>query len=92
MSISVWSLPGDLVINDIDNLKQNVISDFLDVPELSIDCCELTRIDTIGVQFLIAFVQKRLQNNNKTQWQNVSEPLTQAIEQLGIDKSVLALN
>lgn len=91
MSDNIWLLPSELVINDIDEIKQSVTDNFLESPELTIDCGELERIDTIGVQFLLAFVLKRTKNNNKTLWQNLSETLRLSLEQLGLDKNDLAI-
>ncbi|GLX86547.1 hypothetical protein tloyanaT_28000 [Thalassotalea loyana] len=91
MSANVWTLPSELIINDIDDLKLAVTQDYLESTELVIDSSALTRIDTIGVQFLLAFVQKRTNKNNKTEWQNLSEILLASLESLGIDKAHLAI-
>ncbi len=88
---NIWHLPNELVISDIDAIKQSATDNFLESPELTIDCSELERIDTIGMQFLLVFVLKRTKNNNKTLWQNLSETLLLSIEQLGIDKNNLAI-
>ena len=91
MSDNTWLLPSELVISDIDEIKQSVTDNFLESPELTIDCSELERIDTIGVQFLLAFVLKRTKNNYRTLWQNLSETLLLSLEQLGIEKNILAI-
>ncbi|QOL24769.1 STAS domain-containing protein [Thalassotalea sp. LPB0316] len=92
MTVQTWTLPSELIINDIDDIKSLASQQYLESVDLVIDSTHLTRIDTIGVQFLLAFVQKRTNNNYKTRWQNLSEILLQSLEQLGIAKSRVAID
>ncbi len=56
---------------------------------LSIDDSELSRIDTIGVQFILAVVTYIIAQGKEIKWQSNSKVLKESIQQLGISDAIL---
>ena len=50
---------------------------------------DLTRVDTIGVQFILAVVTYIIAQGKEIKWQSKSKILKQSIEQLGISDAIL---
>ena len=85
----MYKLPKDLTIAQVEECKSSLIQ-FIDAnDELTIDDSELCRIDTIGVQFLLAAITYIASQNKQVTWQSSSEILQQSVRQLGIKDAML---
>ena len=81
--------PSDLTIAQVDEYQSQIVPqiDALDV--VSIDDSELSRIDTIGVQFILAVVTYIIAQGKEIQWQSKSTILKESIQKLGITDAIL---
>lgn len=82
-------LPCDLTIAQVDKY-QTVILPLIDKQDvITFDDSELTRIDTIGVQFILAVVTYIIAQGKEIKWELKSKILKESIVQLGICDAIL---
>ncbi|KGJ87683.1 lipid asymmetry maintenance protein MlaB [Colwellia psychrerythraea] len=81
--------PSDLTIAQVNEYQTQIIPliDNLDV--ITIDDSELARIDTIGVQFILAVITYIIAQGKEIKWQSKSSVLKESIQQLGISDAIL---
>lgn len=81
--------PSDLTIAQVDEYQVQILPliDAHDV--ITIDDSDLTRIDTIGVQFILAIVTYIIAQGKEINWQSKSSILKESIQQLGISDAIL---
>ncbi|WP_170309677.1 STAS domain-containing protein [Litorilituus lipolyticus] len=82
-------LPSELTIAQVDSYQTQVISHIDENTVINIDDSELTRIDTIGVQFILAVVTYIIAQGKEIKWQSTSIILRESINQLGIKDAIL---
>lgn len=82
-------LPSELTIAQVDSYQPQIISQINDYTVITIDDSELTRIDTIGVQFILAVVTYIIAQGKEIKWQSSSSILRESINQLGINDAIL---
>jgi len=82
-------LPSDLTIAQVDEYQAQILPLIDDLDVITIDDSELTRIDTIGVQFILAVVTYIIAQGKEIQWQSKSSILKESIQQLGISDAIL---
>ncbi|RHW77083.1 lipid asymmetry maintenance protein MlaB [Colwellia sp. RSH04] len=82
-------LPSELTIAQVDSYQPQIISEIDDNTVITIDDSELTRIDTIGVQFILAVVTYIIAQGKEIKWQSTSSILRESINQLGINDAIL---
>jgi len=86
-------LPSELTIAHLDDYQAKILplideaKD--DVKVISIDDSDLVRIDTIGVQFILAVVTYIIAQGKDIKWQSSSAVLRESINQLGISDAIL---
>ncbi|MBL4940264.1 MAG: STAS domain-containing protein [Colwellia sp.] len=81
--------PSELTIAQVDEYRL-VIQPIIDENEtILIDDSNLSRIDTIGVQFILAVVSYILAQGKTLEWQSTSSILHESIQQLGINEAIL---
>jgi len=86
---TLFKLPKDLTIAQVEECKSSLIQ-FIDAnDELIIDDSEVSRIDTIGVQFLLAAITYIASQNKTLTWQSSSDLIQKSIQQLGIRDAML---
>ncbi len=81
--------PSDLTIAQVDEYQAQIIPLIDDQDVITIDDSELTRIDTIGVQFILAVVTYIIAQGKEIKWQSKSSVLKESIQQLGISDAIL---
>ncbi|WP_057831126.1 STAS domain-containing protein [Colwellia sp. TT2012] len=81
--------PNDLTIAQVDEYRALIIPLIDDQDVITIDDSELTRIDTIGVQFILAVVTYIIAQGKEIKWQSKSSVLKESIQQLGISDAIL---
>ena len=81
--------PSDLTIAQVDEYQAQIIPLIDDQDVITIDDSELVRIDTIGVQFILAVVTYIIAQGKEVKWQSKSSVLKESIQQLGISDAIL---
>ena len=82
-------LPAELTIAIVDECKSNFIKAVEEQDLIIIDDSEVVRIDTIGIQMLIAAVTYVAAQNKELQWQSTSPVIQESIKLLGINEPIL---
>jgi anti-anti-sigma regulatory factor len=81
--------PSDLTIVQVDEYQTEIIPIIDEHDVIIIDDSELTRIDTIGVQFILAVVTYIIAQGKEIEWQSKSKVLKESLQQLGISDAIL---
>ncbi|MBL4764156.1 MAG: STAS domain-containing protein [Colwellia sp.] len=81
--------PNDLTIACVDEYSLEIQPIIDDNEKISIDDSQLMRVDTIGVQFILAVVTYISAQGKELTWQSTSKVLHQSIQQLGITDAML---
>ena len=90
-------LPSELTIAHLDEYQSKIlpiidsnIDSKKDDPQIiEIDDSQLTRIDTLGVQFILAVITYIIAQGKEIKWQSNSAVLRESIHQLGITDAIL---
>ena len=82
-------LPSDLTIAQVSEYQSEILPLIDQEKTITIDDSELTRIDTIGVQFILAVVTYIIAQGKEIVWQSKSTILRDSIKQLGINDAIL---
>ncbi len=81
--------PSDLTIAQVDEYQAQILPLIDDHDIITIDDGDLVRIDTIGVQFILAVVTYIIAQGKDIKWQSKSTVLKESIQQLGISDVIL---
>jgi len=82
-------LPNELTIAQVEEYRVEVQAIIDENEVITIDDSKLARIDTIGVQFILAVVTYILAQGKTLQYQSTSTVLQESIKQLGINDAIL---
>ncbi|MBU2892583.1 STAS domain-containing protein [Colwellia sp. D2M02] len=82
-------LPSDLTIAQVNEYQAQILPIIEKENAITIDDSDLTRIDTIGVQFILAVVTYIIAQGKEIIWQSKSPILRDSIKQLGISDAIL---
>jgi anti-anti-sigma regulatory factor len=86
---SIIELPSDLTIAQVGNYKQAILGIIANSDNLVIDDSNLKRIDTIGLQFLLATIIYISSQNKALTWCSQSTSITECIKQLGLNQTII---
>ena len=89
MNNSVILLPSELTIVQAEEVKNQLLTAINEHDEVSIDDSQLVRIDTLGLQLLLAFVIHVTSKNKQLNWQCQSNVIKESVKQLGINDPIL---
>ena len=85
-------LPSELTIAHLDEYQAKILplidNTNDDTQTITIDDSELTRIDTLGVQFILAVITYIIAQGKDIKWQSTSAVLRECISQLGISAAI----
>ncbi len=81
-------LPNELTIAQVDSYKSQILPQIDDLDVITIDDGDLARIDTIGVQFMIAVLTYITDQGKQIQWKSNSSVLKESVTQLGINEAI----
>ena len=81
--------PNELTIAQVDEYLLEIQPIMDENTTIVIDDSNLIRIDTIGVQFILAVITYLLARKKEVEWQSTSNVLHESIQQLGIDEAIL---
>ncbi len=90
MELISLELPDDLSIACVEEYKHQVISQFGNATKVTINDEKLIKIDTVGVQLLLAMIHHLLAKGIEVEWQIRSSILVESIKQLGLASSELS--
>ena len=82
-------LPSDLTIALVNEFQAQIIPLIEQDDVITIDDSELARIDTIGVQCVLAIVTYIIAQGKNIVWESKSTILRDSIKQLGISDAIL---
>ena len=89
------TLPEELNISEVTHFHTSIVdqlSQLAPQQQININASELRRIDTAGIQLLVALVSEASTQTNKLTWQNPSDNLTQCAAHLGLSDILLIPN
>lgn len=81
--------PSELTITQVDEYRLEITPIIDENPIITLDDSALVRIDTIGVQFILAVVTYILAQGKELKWQSTSSIFHESILQLGIKEAIL---
>lgn len=81
--------PSELTIAQVDEYRSEIQPVIDENTIITIDDSNLARIDTIGVQFILAVVTYILAQGKELKWQSTSSVFHESIQQLGIKETIL---
>ncbi len=82
-------LPSELTIAHVDEYRSEIQPIIDENSIITVDDSKLERIDTIGVQFIIAVITYILAQGKELKWQSTSKVLHESVLQLGINEAML---
>ncbi len=83
----IFALPPQPVVRDASTLKQSLTAE-LDRQDITLDGTAVTRIDTAGLQLLLAFVIDRQRAGLATRWHSPTPALRDAAELAGLAEAL----
>jgi len=86
----MFKLPAQLTIAQIDDCKTQLLQEIGENDEISFDDSEVTDIDTVGVQLLLATVIYIASLNKELIWNSKSSVIQESVKQLGLDEPILS--
>ena len=90
MELTPLELPDDLSIAHVEEYKHHVISHLANASNVTISDKKLIKIDTVGVQLLLALIHHFLSKGIAVEWQINAPILIESIKQLGLVNSELS--
>ena len=87
--ISMFTLPVELTIAQVEECKTDLLLYIEKNEELTFDDTHVSRIDTVGIQLLLAAITYISAQNKKLTWQCQSTVIQESIKQLGINEAIL---
>lgn len=82
-------LPAELTIARVQECTINIINELEEQEVIVIDDSDVVRIDTVGIQMLLAAVTYISSQNKQLQWQSKSPAIKESIKCLGINEPIL---
>ena len=85
----MFTLPAQLTIAQVDECKTQLLKEISESDDISFDDSEVTSIDAVGVQLLLASVTYIASQNKKLSWNSQSPVIQQSVKQLGLNEAIL---
>jgi len=82
-------LPAELTIAKVEECKSTIIAATQEQDIIVFDDSDVVRIDTVGIQMLLASVTYIAAQNKELQWQSTSTAIQESIKLLGINEPIL---
>jgi ABC-type transporter Mla MlaB component len=82
--VTTLALAAECMVRDASSLKDSLAA-LLDEPHpITLDITALQRIDTAGLQVIMAFVRERAGHGRSVEWNGTAPALTSAAQLLGL--------
>jgi len=85
----MFKLPAQFTIAKIDDCKTQLLQEIDENDEISFDDSEVTDIDTVGIQLLLATVIYIASVNKVLIWNSKSSVIQESVKQLGLNEPIL---
>ena len=85
----MFKLPAQLTIAQVDDCKAKLLIEIDENDVISFDDSDVTSIDTVGVQLLLAAVTYIASLNKELNWSSSSSAIQQSVKQLGLNEAIL---
>ncbi|WP_286235694.1 STAS domain-containing protein [Thalassotalea sediminis] len=80
----MFKLPSDLTIAQVEACREQYLTYIDKHDDIELDDSDVNRIDTVGVQLLLAMVVHSVALKKSLTWQNKSSVVNSSFKQLGI--------
>ncbi len=85
----MFTLPKQLTITHIEECKASLLSYIDDNATVSINSDEIEKIDTLGIQLLLATIIYISAQNKESTWSCNSSVIQNTVKQLGLNEAIL---
>jgi anti-anti-sigma regulatory factor len=85
----MFKLPAQLTIAQVDDCKVKLLIEIDENDVISFDDSDVTNIDTVGVQLLLAAVTYIALQNKELNWSSTSSVIQKSVKQLGLNEAIL---
>ncbi|MDO7084965.1 STAS domain-containing protein [Pseudocolwellia sp. AS88] len=85
----MFTLPKQLTITQIEECKASLLSYIDDNATVSINSDEIEKIDTLGIQLLLATIIYISAQNKELTWSSNSSVIQNSVKQLGLNEALL---
>jgi len=88
-AVALLKLPAELTIAQLAQCKAHILEMLEEHDAITLDDSEVVRIDTLGIQFLLATVSQLLTLKKQLIWQCRSCVIREGVKQLGLNEPIL---
>ncbi|WDE03037.1 STAS domain-containing protein [Thalassomonas viridans] len=88
-AVALFKLPAELTIAQLEQCKASILELIEDNDAITLDDSDVVRIDTLGIQFLLATVTQFSSLNKQLIWQSQSSVIQASVKQLGLNEPIL---
>jgi anti-anti-sigma regulatory factor len=85
----MFKLPTQLTIAQVDDCKNQLLLEIDKNDVINFDDSEVTHIDTVGVQLLLAAVTYIASQKKTLNWSSTSYVIQERVKQLGLNEAIL---
>ncbi len=85
----MFKLPVELTIAQVEECKADLVLYIEENEALVFDDTQVSRVDTVGIQLLLAAITYIASQNKQLTWQCQSSIIQESIKQLGINEEIL---
>jgi anti-anti-sigma regulatory factor len=85
----MFKLPAQLTIAQVEDCKAQLLIEIDKNDVITFDDSDVTSIDTVGVQLLLAAVTYIAANNKELFWSSTSSVIQTSVKQLGLNEAIL---
>ncbi len=85
----MFKLPAQLTIAQVDKCKTQLLQEINESDDISFDDSEVTSIDAVGIQLLLAAVTYIASQNKELNWSSQSSVIQESVKQLGLNEAIL---
>jgi len=85
----MFKLPAQLTIAQVDKCKTQLLQEINESDDISFDDSEVTSIDAVGIQLLLAAVTYIASQNKELNWNSQSSVIQESVKQLGLNEAIL---
>jgi anti-anti-sigma regulatory factor len=85
----MFKLPAQLTIAQVDKCKTQLLQEINENDDISFDDSEVTSIDAVGIQLLLAAVTYIASQNKELNWNSQSSVIQESVKQLGLNEAIL---
>jgi len=85
----MFKLPTQLTIAQVDNCKMQLLKEIDENDVISFDDSDVSNIDTVGIQLLLAAVTYIASQNKELNWNSSSSVIQESVKQLGLNEAIL---